>query len=68
MGEVVRIANLADEDLGSIVLEDDPPAILVDALAVYFAARRAVRAHYQEIERKRLEREREAAAARARRR
>lgn len=57
VAEVVGLANLGDEGFGQSALEPDPPAILLDALEVFIAAKRSVRAHYQEQARKKHERE-----------
>lgn len=43
--EVIRVAALADKGLGMAALDDDPPAILIDALSIYLAAKAATRSH-----------------------
>lgn len=45
VSEVIDLATLAESHLAQHALGDDPPAILLDALAVYLRARAAVRSH-----------------------
>lgn len=45
VARVVGIATLAEEGLGAPALGDDPPAILLDGLRVYFTSRNATRAY-----------------------
>lgn len=45
VGPVIDAASLADKGLGMWGLDDDPPAILVDAMTVYLKAREAVSKH-----------------------
>jgi hypothetical protein len=47
---------------------DDPPSILIEAFAVYDAAKERTRAEDEKIAQQKLDRERKAAAARGRRR
>ena len=37
--EVVQLATLAEKNLGGPAMGDDPPAVLLDALALYMRAR-----------------------------
>lgn len=52
--EVLKIAGLA-EKLGAGAIEDDTPAVVIDALHVYWSAVAAVRNHDAEERRKREE-------------
>ncbi len=45
VGPVIRAARMADRGLGHLATDQDPPAILVDALGVYLDARENVRNH-----------------------
>lgn len=56
VGEVVRIATLADKGLGPSALAADPPAILLDALSTYIRAREVTRS--DEMKRETEERKR----------
>lgn len=64
VGEVIKVAGLAAENLAPFALDLDPPAIIADGLSVYLAAKRATRAHDDEIRRKEHEKSVRAAAAR----
>lgn len=55
VAEVVRVAQLADKGLALAELGDDPPAILLDAMSVYYRAFNATRGHDMELERKQRE-------------
>lgn len=56
--ETIRLASMSEDGAVSAQFGDDPPAILLDALAVYSRARRVTMASDQEADRKRRERER----------
>lgn len=55
VGDIVRVATLAEKNLGAAALGDDPYAIHVDALATFLAAKNATIAHDMTEERKRRE-------------
>jgi hypothetical protein len=44
--EVTRIAIAAEKGLGMAYIDDQTPAVLTDALAVYLAARSSSHAHH----------------------
>lgn len=51
MQEVLDVVLLGDEGLGSPMLDEHTPAVLVDAVALYLSVRRTVRAHFDEAAR-----------------
>lgn len=65
--EVLDVCTLAEKSLGASYLGADPPAVLVDAVALYLRCRDAALAHNLEQQRKKSEAERAAQAARQRR-
>lgn len=42
---VIRAARFGDRGLGHLATDEDPPAVLIDALGVYLSAREATRNH-----------------------
>lgn len=58
---VVNISRLGRRNLGHLALEDDPPALILDGLNVYLAARDATEAHDAEMRRKENEAQQRAA-------
>lgn len=59
--EVMDVVALSSEHLGLAYLGTDPPAILVDAIALYLRCKAATLAHFMEADRKKREAERAAA-------
>lgn len=55
VGEVMQIATLAERGIAMAALGNDPPAILIDALALYERCRSQTSAHW--LDQKRKERE-----------
>lgn len=55
VAKVVHVAVLAEKGLGASELGDDPPAIILDALPLYFRAYNATKAHDMDLERKQRE-------------
>lgn len=45
VGPVIEAARLAEKGLGAWALDEDPPAVVLDAMSVYLTARESVRAH-----------------------
>lgn len=56
--QTVQLAIMAEKGLGMAELDDDPPAIWLDAIKVYLSSYAAVRNHDAEVERKKREAER----------
>jgi len=56
--KTVDIAIAAEKGLGMAEIEADTPAIWLDAIKIYLAAKASVRNHDDEVERKKREQER----------
>lgn len=65
---VLDVAMMADKGLGHAAIEGDPPAVLADALPVFFRAQAAAQEHFRKIDEAQRKQEERARAAQRRRR
>lgn len=68
VGEVMSVAMMADKRLGHAAIDDDPPAVLADALPIFFRAQAAADEHFRKIDEAQRKQEERARAAQRRRR